>query len=489
MSVKQLRTQSLFGGYDQLTPGADFGNEDMGYSDDDQGSSPYTPGPTSSGLERVAAQQDRDTVLGPDGRPLESNIKAPTVAPVGAPSPSKGQTFQDYIQQMNEGYTPDYTSRDRLNKLLDAPPERSAPGWARALTAAALSVKAQDPIKTAEQVMYAPYMRDVEEWKTRADPYLKSAELENRQNINERTLVSNAATAYSAAERNRVAEENNQMKNSIAVVRNNIQQAKNSGLKIEKAGDRFIGINPQTGQRYDLGASGGMTREEEINALGEWRVEAARQAGADAMGRTIAAGAENVTAPDGSIVRTNPRDPSAPAPPRGSTRVPSGNSGGTDSALERGRIEQENIRRVMEVDKGARKLIRPRGNNTYGMGPRPVPHEDTWMPGDHVPQEAADEWDRVKKLIDPSYVPPPPTIPRVGGTSSSSTPTTRILNPDGSESTVPQKPQAGGPEGLPEVRAGKRLVVITPDGRKGTIANTPEEIAAAKRSGYRVQGR
>src|SRR6187402_1784882 len=108
MSVKQLRTQSLFGGYDQLTPGADFGNEDMGYSDDNQGSSPYTPGPTSSGLERVAAQQDRDTVLGPDGRPLESNIKAPTVAPVGAPSPSKGQTFQDYIQQMNEGYTPDY---------------------------------------------------------------------------------------------------------------------------------------------------------------------------------------------------------------------------------------------------------------------------------------------------------------------------------------------------------------------------------------------
>jgi hypothetical protein len=218
--IGRLRQQNLMGGYDQLTPGGGGGN----YMDEGSNpTSPYTPGP---GLEQVGAQQDANnngTVLGPDGQPLQQDsvIQTPTVTPVGAPKVDpNARSFKQTLDEMNAGYTPEYTARDRNSAFLDAPPTRNDPGWGRTLVAAGMSIKANDPIKTAESVMYAPYMRDVEDWKTKADPYYKAAELENRQNINERTIVSNAATAYGTAERNRIAQENNDARNENVRQRN-----------------------------------------------------------------------------------------------------------------------------------------------------------------------------------------------------------------------------------------------------------------------------
>lgn len=488
MSLRQLRQQSLFDGYDQLTPGA---GQQQEYSDDDYNpSSPYTPGPTSSGLESVGAQQDRDAVLGPDGRPLDdSNIKAPTIDPVGTPSPSKGASFEDYIDMMNKGYTPDYTSRDRLNKLLDEAPTRSAPGWGRALIAAGMSVKADDPIATAEKVMYAPYMRDVEEWKTRADPYYKAADLENRQNINERTLMTNAATAYSAAERTAAQERAAADRNEVSMINARANQARSLGYKVAVVGTRLVGTRTVDGkiEKVDLGDSGKMDERDRVLLQNEGRVAAAEASAGGALGRVQAGGGGIHQTPDGRTWRLDengnpvevqypPRGGGPPASTSGRVTKPSSSVGG-DSALERKRVEQERIADVRETDPGARKQLIPSGNGTYTMRPRPVPHEDTWVPGDHVPQEDADEWDRVKKLIDPTYEPPPPTIPRVG--ASGIGPST----PAGTSNKVKTSPIGGS--NTPPVSAG-RVTVTDHDGNKTTIRNNPAEIERYRGLGYKV---
>src|SRR5512145_2363972 len=99
----------------------------------------------------------------------------------------------DLIGMVNKIYSPETTSRDKYNQLLGSFPERNQPSWARKLVAGGMGLDARrrqggDPLATMETAMYAPYMRDVSAWKEQVEPTYKAAELENRANINERTL-------------------------------------------------------------------------------------------------------------------------------------------------------------------------------------------------------------------------------------------------------------------------------------------------------------
>jgi hypothetical protein len=199
-----------------------------------------------------------------------------------------------------------------------------------------------------------------------------------------------------------------------------------------------------------------MDERDRVLLQNEGKVAAAEASAGGALGRVQAGGGGIHQTPDGRTWRLDengnpvevqypPRGGGPPASTSGRVTKP-GSSVGGDSALERGRIEQERIRDVLELDPSAKKYIIPKGNGTYGMRPRPVPHEDTWAINDHVPQEDADEWDRVKKQIDPSYVAPPPTIPRVGasGIGPSGAPT-----PAGTSNKI--KGSGLGPSTAPDI--------------------------------------
>jgi len=489
--IGRLRQQNLMGGYDQLTPGAG-----MNYMNEDSNpSSPYTPGP---GLESVAAQQDSNAILGPDGQPLQepSPIQAPTIE---APrvDPNTGRTLQDYLKQMNEAYTPDYTSRDRLNTLLNEAPTREAPGWGRTLVAAGMSVKANDPIKTAESVMYAPYMRDVEEWKTRADPYYKAAELENRQNINERTLMANAATAHAAAERTAATERAATARNEVALIRANAENARANKWTVKVVGPDVMAYSPDGQSSRRLGSSGNLTQEEKINLEGGWRVEAARQTGADAMGRTVAAGAEVVNDDTGAGV-VNPRDPDAPIRripgTTGPVRTP-GSRGATTNTLETRRQKQDRMEEAYTAHSSeASKYMKGDGKGGLTWKPRPTPGEGGWFGsgvGAHSEAEAK-AYDEYRSAIDPDYKPPVSSSrpAPIGGSNRVPDPNDQTAAGDTGEGGVrppaPRQPSAAQIQQSAEVKSGKRIMVTGPDGRRATILNTPSEIEAAKRSGFKV---
>ena len=422
--IGRLRQQNLMGGYDQLTPGA--GGNYM--EENSNPTSPYTPGP---GLESIGAQQDRDTILGPTGEPLnQGGIQAPTIDPVGAtPTRSNGPTLKETIDAINAGYSPDYTSRDRLNALLNEAPTRQAPGWGRALVAAGMSIKAQDPIATAEKVMYAPYMRDVEEWKTRADPYYKAAELENRQNINERTLVSNAATAYSAAERNRIAQENNESKNQIGLIRANAYRAKQMGAEVKIEQGMVVAVYPDRIEH--LGRVPGTSTDAELADIrGKYQVQAAREAAKGAGERSNAAGSEFYTTPSDEIVVGNPR--TGQVPPKGSTRTGTDRPPSATNTLETRRQEQDRMDDAYTGDRTtAQKYMTGNSRQGYTWKARPEVGSGKTFGyfGTGVTEADVKAYDDFRSSVDPNYKPPTKGLG----------PSTRVLNPDGTESTVPKK--------------------------------------------------
>jgi len=272
-----LRQQKIFGQFDNIDPN-DYGMGQVPiFTGMESNTPPYAPpGPVMD--PRPPSMATSQSVQGP-------------------PAPTMDPGLKSIIDQMNAGYTPDYTSRDRLNRLLDAPPERNKPSWARKLVAGGLSLKSEDPIATAEKAMYAPYLRDQAEWTGKTAPFAQAAQLENTANIQERTLVGNAATAHAAQVRadtqQRIADAKNETAQKRAEndnIRARAYAAKNNGYTIHKAGDRYIGINPQ-GQRIDVGPSGGLDRETELDIMGEWGVKRAEAQGAAAVD-TARAGAQ-----------------------------------------------------------------------------------------------------------------------------------------------------------------------------------------------------
>ena len=99
----------------------------------------------------------------------------PTIGqqPVGGPGSRGASEADELLKIINGIYTPETTSRDRFNRLLDAAPEREGPNLTRSLAAFGMGLGAKDPldtIKVHEAVMYAPHNRAMTDWtaKTRS---------------------------------------------------------------------------------------------------------------------------------------------------------------------------------------------------------------------------------------------------------------------------------------------------------------------------------
>jgi hypothetical protein len=347
--------------------------------------------------------------------PTEPTFNAPELD-MNALPPHKGKEptddFKMYLDQLNQLYTPETQATNRFNQLLDNPPQMDEnPSIMRRIVAGGagvgnIAMRRPGGIEESEKVLQAPYLRNMADWKEKAEPFSRAAQQENAANAVERQLASGFLTNMTAQrkidEQSRIADE----KNRIANIRAEAYSYKNHGWKIQVAGDRIIAVSPNPPfETKDLGESGGMDRRELENLQGEWGVKAAEARG-------TASGWNTYQFPDGTKIRWNDNSGEKEVyPPGSSTPVvgapePPGimNTIGNplappvprpESQMDVGRERQNTFEKLFNTPEGS-KWIRRQGN-TYSMKPMP----EVGYPWNYFgnTQEDVDEWTRIRDAV------------------------------------------------------------------------------------------
>jgi hypothetical protein len=267
------------------------------------------------------------------------------------------------------------------------------------------------------------------DWTAKADPFLKTAELENRANINERTLAGNVATSVTAAER--LAENARQadQKNEVANIRAAAYKLKQERYEIKVEGDSVVGYGPHN-ERVILGPSGGLDAADKINLEGSWNVKAAEargEAGVKIAQAAGTAGGKDLIEIDGIKYRLSP-DGTEYLPVRGlpkgtatrpgpAVRTPAVNT------LETRRQINDQLKSDYQTSPDAKKFIKRKSDGTYDFADRPQagPATGVWPFNnkDAVTPEQVEQYDQYRRSVDPSYVPPTTKPGGVGGSMGS----------------------------------------------------------------------
>jgi hypothetical protein len=116
--------------------------------------------------------------------------------------------YNDYMAQ----YKPAHTASDYYNKLMMEYPTRDMnPGFMRRL-AASFAGMSGGP-EAADKVLDQPFYDALEDWKNKMQPALASANLERYENVNERNIMSQAATRATAQQKADILQEAENRKN------------------------------------------------------------------------------------------------------------------------------------------------------------------------------------------------------------------------------------------------------------------------------------
>jgi len=444
MAVKNLRQQTIFDGYGDINAGIMGGgyqpvSQFPSYGSDDE--DPYS----------ASQPPSTDTsYVGSDIKGVASRVNR--AEPSIYDYPTSAQRMKEMAEGINSIYTPSTHSDDRNNALLDNVPDINDynPSFARKLVAGLQSIK--DPTQ-GQKTLNQPYLQDMGQWTAKTAPFQAAASSENARNVNERTLAGNIVNsvttqdraerqAETAAERNRITEENNQMRNEQATTRNRIAALKANGWEIQKAGSRFIAFNPITHETVDAGSSNGMDRADELALIGKNQLAAAA-----AMGSGVVQG------PDGKLYRPNP-DPNAPNNYVPQTGIPPGqvNKLGTEpktNTLEDIRARNERMKQYYDTDPDAKKFFKMGTTGSPEMKPRPVVgSHGVWPFNNVVTEQDVKDYDAVRKSFFPDYVPPTglapanaPPNPNQQAAPSVKEAATQGLGPR----SVPALPAAGQP--------------------------------------------
>lgn len=482
-------------GLPQLRQRTMLDNYGMPQYGDDMGQDPFFDPPTPPPPPESYNPYDPNQAPGTPGRGVNTPMDAPPSPPPQA-DPAQGTSLQGWFDAMNQGFTPSTFDRDRYRGVLDQFPERRQ---GSAVTAALIGLGERnrqgggDPVKAMDQVLYGQGDRDIEDWKAKTTPYYNAAQLEGTANNQERQVVGNAVTGYmadkriaeqarQANERFEIQRQTNEIRNAVAHGWENITGPNDPTYKLR---------NKATGEiRETKVPTGSMIEVDAIRERGAQQIEAARQTGAAAAERQsqgiIQRGDNLFEFPDGSLHSRN-SDGSwklEKPPGTGPARRPGTARTETEpNTLEKRRIENDKLKDFHQLDEEARTIIQKEGD-TYNFKKRPVAHPDTWWPGDHVPQESVDRYDRIRKRIDPNYV--PPSAPSTGNPAPGERPIDIAerarkeagKKPIGGSNKVPQaaKPAAGG-----------MVRMQTPDGKRIVMVPADRVKEAESKGGRRVQ--
>jgi hypothetical protein len=306
----------------------------------------------------------------------------------------------DMWERMQRMYKPDTYATDRLNRLLDTAPQTRGPGLGRGLIAASMAL-GNRPTAEIEAFKQAPYLREMADWKAKAEPYEKAAGLENQRNIQERTLVGQMAQYQTQAEKNAATDRNTQRKNDIAEMRARAYAWKQTHPDYDwfTDGPTIILKKPGSQEIIDTKIPTGNMSEQDLQILkNKGNVAAAEARGTAATelettrqsGRPFQInGKTYVMTPDGAVeVSGLPQGTlTKPGTPRASDTKP-------ETAKEYNDQEQIKIRKLVSTYPWAQKFFTQGPANTIVLKPR-----------DKVADK--ESWDKVNKELNPSYVPPP----------------------------------------------------------------------------------
>ena len=194
---------------------------------------------------------------------------------------------EDWLTRVNRLYKPETFASDRFNKFIDQYPQRQEPNWKGKLAGSLAglgNIRMRQPggIEAAEKAMYAPYYRDMADWKEKSQPYYQAANLERQSNIQERQLIGQGVAAETARAKLESQEKIAADKARISEIRARAYDFKQRGYTIKVLGDEVVGISPD-GRRISLGNSGGLDEAEKIRLEGSWDVKAAEARGKAAL--------------------------------------------------------------------------------------------------------------------------------------------------------------------------------------------------------------
>lgn len=212
--------------------------------------------------------------LQPDFGPSGSSFPAPNISMPPSPpnfmQPPQVMGEPSYEQEMAQlmaSYQPETMARDRLNSLIEGMPQRPE-NISRLRKLGSLLVGMSQGPEAQEKLTYAPYYRELADWKEQVNPALQAANLERYGNANERSAAYQTAQATvsgrradiaSEAERRRTTKaeadiERDKKKNQIAEYR-----AMNPDMELVddvESGNIFL-VHPRTGQKINTGLKHG----------------------------------------------------------------------------------------------------------------------------------------------------------------------------------------------------------------------------------------
>lgn len=198
------------------------------------------------------------------------------------------------ISQVNIGpeptFQPEHRAQDAMWKMMEQFPERNNPGMLRKIAAMGAGI-GYGP-EMAQYAMYAPYMRQMEDFQPKFKAYSDMANQERMSNNTLRQISADAARNQTADRRLDIADREQQRKEregqqNIAIRKKRAAtydfKARNPNLKIEtdKEG-RLIGINQATGEsQFITGADGQPVMSHELSAedKANLQIQVARERG------------------------------------------------------------------------------------------------------------------------------------------------------------------------------------------------------------------
>lgn len=179
---------------------------------------------------------------------------------MGMPNPQMAE--EEWItRRLAELYQPQNQMQEAFQGLLSQMPQMEQPsGWTR-FGAALAGMGAENPMQAMQignQLSQAPYYRNLEQWKARAEPTLKGAALEQDANQNARILAEQTLQRELQRRRDLETERKNKENERIAAFRADTGRysaeirdwkARNPNMQVVMPQGGFVtGVNPQTGQ-------------------------------------------------------------------------------------------------------------------------------------------------------------------------------------------------------------------------------------------------
>ncbi len=219
--------------------------------------------------------------------PNQMGVPPPPSTQVAGPARTPIPTLEEQIARINQLYTPETRASDRMNNLLDRYPEQYNPTkmdrWTAMLVGLGERNKQNgDPIGVQNSILQGPRIRDIEDWKNQATPFINAANNENNRNIQERTLFSNMITADTQARRLEETARNNDMRNEVQQETNRIRNLVANGfVNITGPHDTTYKLqNKATGQIiYTNAKTGSLPELDAIRERGAQEIAAARERG------------------------------------------------------------------------------------------------------------------------------------------------------------------------------------------------------------------